>query len=98
MMVYGFDGGPPPPLNAVPLPVGTIVVSAKDDLTIGNGYVWDGQEWLMCSGTLSQEQHPALYAAIADIFNNGDTPVGHFALPDLRARTIPASYTQGDDW
>lgn len=88
MRIFGFDGAKPPVIRT-PLPVGTVIMSMKDDGVTGNGYVWTGKEWLESSRgiTLSRADYPELYAVIADHF--GPAPEGEFALPDLRDRVMP---------
>lgn len=86
MRIFGFDGAKPPVIKT-PLPVGTVIMSMKDDGVTGNGYVWTGEAWHQCSGSLSKAEYPALYAVIADHF--GTAPEGEFALPDLRDRVMP---------
>lgn len=80
MLLIGFDGGPPPPFQNDP-EVGFVVVCLAADAQSGTGWIWGGQDWLRCTGSLSKADHPELYAVVGDAF--GPAPEGHFALPDL---------------
>lgn len=57
-------------------PPGSILMVSGHDRQLPPG-------WLVCDGSVKAiSDHPRLYAAIADRYNDGTEPVGHFRLPN----------------
>lgn len=81
MYFWGQDGAAPSIDGHI---VGEVVLSIKADGEYADGWIWDGEKWMACSGSLSRADHPRLYAVIADTF--GAAPEGEFRLPQITER------------